>query len=394
MDSSGPKRFRIALILLAMLFRPIFSEAKVTFTGYGDLQMTTHSRAKIYGDDAALAAFSLPEQAVESRGFSIPNVGLFATTNLIDNMDLLMDLTFHQLGQNVGQTTIQYVYLQHSPWDDFTYKAGKITLPFGYYNQNRFYSFQRIELSAPTFQSAILGLPISNFGAGAQKRIQLKSMRVDLDAYTVNGYGFTPSDKTGTKFRAATLVGGITIAGNVSTRNTNPNLAYGTRVNLAQIGGQPIDTGVSYFAGTWDKSGTKWYQLMNAYYHSDMGKLDLLVEYLHMDVTGDQGFVSSVNDTHYQTDGAFMTASYPLWQVRGMPLSPYIGAEAYVTRGHHSGGGQEKLQGYKGGLCLKPIDALRLKLEYAYLYYNLPLVGKGDLKIQAHTVALMLSTVF
>lgn len=394
MDRRTSRRLRTALTLAATALSPAVCTAKVTFTGYGDFQLTGHSRAEVYGAKDALATFSLSAQSLESRGFTIPSIGLFATTSLIDEMDLLMDLTFRQLGQNVGQTAIQYVYLQHSPWDDFTYKAGKITLPFGYYNQNRFYSFQRTELSPPTFQSAILGLPISNFGAGAQKRIQLRSMRVDLDAYAVNGYGFTPSDKTGTKFRAATLVGGVTIAGNVSARNTNPNLAYGARVNLAQVGGRPIETGASYFAGTWDKSGTKWYQLMNAHYRSEVGKLDLLVEYLHMDVSGDQGFVSAVNDTHYQTDGAFMTAAYPLWQVRGKPLSPYVGAETYVTRGHRSDGGQENLQAYKGGLCLKPVDALRLKLEYAYLYYRLPLAGKGDLKIGSHTAALLLSAVF
>src|SRR5207248_2497523 len=131
---------------------------------------------------------------------------------------------------------------------------------------------------------------------------------------------------------------GLSIAGNVGANNNDPNLAYGARINLAQIKGRPIDTGVSYYAGTWDKSGAKWYQLMNVYYHSGISKLDILVEYLHMDVAGDQGFAASVNDTHYETDGAFMTISYPLWHIHDMPLSPYVGVEEYVTRGHHPGG--------------------------------------------------------
>ena len=57
--------------------------AKVAFTGYGNMQMTAHQQARIFGDPPALAAFKLAgSQDVHTRGMNLESVGLFATTSI------------------------------------------------------------------------------------------------------------------------------------------------------------------------------------------------------------------------------------------------------------------------------------------------------------------------
>src|SRR5579862_6120718 len=161
-----------AALLGAAFCCPAPAAAKVQFTGYGDFRLSAFAGTKLFGDAPALAAFNAAPTDTRTRGFSIDSLGIFATTSLKENTDFQMDLTFRQIGNTTGVTTIQYGYLEHRPAPDVTYRAGKITLPIGYFNQNQFYSFQRVELTAPVFVRAILGLPIADVGAGAQKRWQ------------------------------------------------------------------------------------------------------------------------------------------------------------------------------------------------------------------------------
>lgn len=377
---------------LAVLLLPSISGAKIFFTGYGNFQMSAQQSSKIYGDPAALATFKLTDSSVKTRGFTMDSLGFFATTNIKEEMNFLLDLTYRKIGNTTGETRIQYAYLEDIPWEDFRYRLGKITLPFGYYNQNRFYAFQREELSSPVFQSAILGLPIADVGASIQKRYQTRAARIDVDLYGVNGYGGTPSDPK--KFRSATLPGALVLSGNLASSNGNGNIAFGGRLRFAEIAGRQLESGVSYYGGAWDSGGSKYFQMMNVHFHSKVARLDFLAEYLHMDVLGDAGFAASVGDEHWMTDGYFMTMSYPLWQIRDMPLTPFLTSEGYVSRGKHSGGGQERLQSYHAGLCLKPLEAVRVKMEYGFLKYGLPLVGMGDLKLDIHNVLLSLSLAF
>ena len=377
------------LVLASGLQTP--AAAKVTFTGYGNFVMTAQQSVDVYGDAPALAKFATPAQTLKDRGFTIGGLGLFATTNIKEGMDFLLDVTYRQIGSTTKQTSIQYAYLEHVLGDDFSYRAGKITLPFGYYNQNRFYAFQRIELSAPVFQSAVLGLPIADIGAAAHKCFRTSWSRIDADFYAVNGYGSSPNDPT--KFRSATLPGAIVLSNNLAAENNNQNLAFGGRLTAAELGGRDLETGISYYGGPWNSAGTKYFQMLDAHFHGNVARLDVLTEYLHMDVQGDPGFVEAVNDTHYRTDGYFLTASYPLWRIQGKPLTPYAASEGYVTRGHH-GAGQERLQGYRAGLNYKPLDALQIKLEYGLLRYDLPLYGFGDLKLDVHSVLLSLTVTF
>ncbi|MBI3299171.1 MAG: hypothetical protein HYZ75_13465 [Elusimicrobia bacterium] len=386
-------RLRTAALLVAALLKAAAGEAKIVFTGYGNFQMTAHQSTRIHGDAPALAAFKLTETSAKARGFALDSVGLFATTNLKENLDFLVDFTYRKIGSTTGETRIQYAFLEHTPRPDWRYRIGKITLPFGYYNQKRFYSFQRVELSAPIFQSAILGLPISDVGATLQKRFESKAGRVEADVYAVNGYGATPADSK--KFRSATLPGAISLASNLVPSNNNENIALGGRLGLARIAGRDLEAGGSYYGGAWEGGGTsKLFQMANGHVHAGVGGLDFLAEYLHLDVLADPGFAAAVGDSHWTTDGYFMTASYPLWQVRGMPLIPFVSSEGYVTRGVHGGGGQERLQGYRAGLCLLPLENIRVKLEYGYLKYVLPLVGLGDLKLDSHSALLAMTLAF
>ncbi|MBI3289357.1 MAG: hypothetical protein HYZ74_07545 [Elusimicrobia bacterium] len=380
---------RIGLVL-AVLF-PHSAVAKVVFTGYGNFQMQPHAWARIHGDAPALSKLALADAEVEGRGFTLDSIGLFAAANLKEGMDFLVDFSYRQIGSTTKETRIQYAYLEHMPWQDFTYRLGKFTLPFGYYNQNRFYSFQRVELSPPVFQSAILGLPISDVGASAQRRFQTRFARVNAELYAVNGYGASAADAK--KFRSATLPGSLTLAANLAPSNNNPNLAFGGRLAAAELGGRNVETGVSYYGGPWNSAGTKYFQMGNVHVHALSSSWDFLAEYLHLDVQGDPGFIEVLDDTHWRTDGYFLTAAHPGPRVRDMPLTPYVSAEGYVSRGHH-GAGQERLQGYRAGLTLQPMGQIQVKAEYGFLTYALPLRGLGDLKLDVHNVLLGLTLTF
>ncbi|MBI3553345.1 MAG: hypothetical protein HY077_12695 [Elusimicrobia bacterium] len=372
---------------------PAITEAKIQFTGYGDFQATAHTGARIYGSPPALATFKINDAtSVHSRGFNVNNVGLFATTNLRENMNFLVDLTYRQIANTVKEIRVQYAYLEHFLPNDYSYRAGKITLPFGYYNQNRFYAFQRVELTAPVFQSAILGLPIADVGASGQKRFPTQAARIDVDVYAVNGYGGLAADPQ--KFRSPTLPGALAVSGNLAAADKNGKPGFGGRVTFAEIAGRKIETGVSYYVDAWNPAGSKYFQMWNGHFHAIVDRLDLVAEYLHLDVSGDAGFAAAVGDTHWKTDGYFATVSYPLWKIQDMPLTPFASSEWTYSRGHHNGGGQEKLSGYRAGLALQPWDMVRVKLEYGFLNYVLPLSGQGDLRLDIHSVIMGLVVTF
>lgn len=386
-------RQRSAATLAFLLVSCAPVHAKVVFTGYGNLQFAPATAARIYGDAPALARLGLSGTNIDARGFTIDSIGLFATTQIKDDMDFLVDFTYRQIGNTTKETRIQYAYLEHALRPDFVYRLGKITLPFGYYNQNRFYPFQRVELTAPVFQSQILGLPIADVGATAQKAWETPAARLTVDVYTVNGYGASAANSS--VFRSATLPGALTLSSNLAPSNNNPNLAFGGRVAATRIAGHPLETGVSYYGGPWNSAGTKMFQMGNVHVHAvAASKLDLLAEYLRLDVQGDPGFASAVGATHWRTDGYFLTASCPAWRVAQTPLTPYLMAEGYVSRGVGGNGGQERLQSYRTGISAKPLESVQVKLEYGFTKYVLPLVGLGDLKLDVHNVLASLTLTF
>ncbi len=380
-----------ALAVLAGLRTP--AVAKVVFTGYGNIQMTAHSQYKIFGDPAALSALGLPGiRDAHTRGFNIESLGLFATTNLREDMDFLVDFTYRQIGNTTGETRLQYAYLEYRPREDVTGRVGKILLPFGFYNHKRFYPFQRIELTAPLFQRTILGLPIAHLGADVQKRFQTTWSRIEVDFYGVNGYGATPSNPN--QFRSPTLPGGLILSNNVGATNNNGDVAFGGRINFAELAGKDMETGASYYRGAWDGSGKHFLQLINTHFHGNLSRLDVVAEYLHMDVEEDSGFAAAVGEKHWMTDGGFLVMSYPLWKIREMPLSPFVAAEYTVSHGKERRGDQEKMAGYRAGLTLQAMESVRIKLEASYLNYILPIYGAGKLKLELYSAVLGLVVSF
>ena len=125
-------------------------------------------------------------------------------------------------------------------------QAGRITLPFGYYNSRRFYPFQRVELTAPIYISSILGLPIADAGAALSRRFDLGSdWGVDVRAYGVNGYGGVAGSSVA--LRNPALPGGLGMSGNLGAGNNNKDIAVGGQVALSRDGVGEV--GTSYYRG-------------------------------------------------------------------------------------------------------------------------------------------------
>lgn len=375
----------IRVLLSVALLVPSAASAKVLFTGYGELRMNAHTPYRIHGAPAALTALNIGDDARHhARGFAIENLGLFATTSMTDKLDFKVDFTYRQLGTTVGQVRVQYAYLEHAVSETFSYRLGKVLLPFNYYNRKRFYPFQRVELQAPFFLNSILGLPMASIGADAETRVNTGLGRLDFDVYAVNGYGANSTNAN--VFRNPTIPGGAGIANNLAATNNNASIAGGARARLVRDSGS--EAGLSYYGGAWDSGGSKMLQLFGAHARAHFLGLEVLTELLHMDVSGDGGFAASIEDTHWMTSGYLATVSREGWKVKEMPLTPYVAAEGYVSRGHNDVGRQERLQAYRGGAQLMPLENVQVKAEYGYLRYALPFGASGDVKLWAHQAQL------
>lgn len=377
---------RLALAALAAL-APAAASAKVTFTGYADLRYTPGLDLKITGQPATLSSFSLSEGEQFTRSFSANAIGLFATTELQEDLDFRMDLTFRAIGETVGQTRIQYAYLNWAPWADTTLRAGKITLPFGYYNENKFYGFQRYGITPPIFQTGILGLPIADWGASAAQRLPLGWASLEAAAYTVNGYGHVGTSKN--SLRSASLPGGLVLANNFRSADNNHKPAVGGRLRLIEIAGGSNEVGASYYAGNWDDSGLEPMYLAGAHARVGAAGFELLVEALHLAVRGDQGFAPSIGAQNWTTDGGFATLNYADFKVKGKALVPHVQYELYRTRPNDGGTDREVVRSWAAGLSYQAHAQLRLKAECLYLIYVVPDASRnGNLRLGADGVTL------
>ncbi len=342
--------------------------AKIAFTGYGNALVTADSQFKLRGPAAALGA--TPEGNLVSRGFRLDAVGLFATTKVSEDADFLVDLTFRNIGSTVGQTRIQYAYLDAAlPWWDLRVHAGRVTIPFNYYNTRRFYPFQRVELSAPFYAGSILGLPIADAGAVLMRRFDLSDgWGLDARAYAVNGYG-SVTGSTGA-LRSPNLPGGLALSANLGAGNNNKDIALGGQVAVSRVGAGEV--GASYYRGAWDRENRRILQLAGAHAYWTPGEFDLLAEYLHIHASGDEGMAPSLRSTSWVTHGAFVTASHPLFRVGGRRVVGWGHFENYHTGRASGGSGREVLRSYSGGLNMAANENLTLKVEALYLYYVIP----------------------
>lgn len=359
------------------------AEARVAFTGYGDLRFNAGTRARLYGDAAALTALGISDTRLEARGFQAEAVGLFAATELKEDLQFLMDVTYRDVGAEVGRVQVQYAYLDYVPREGTTLRGGKLTLPLGYYNENRFYGFRRYPVGAPFFQSGILGLPIADWGVTASHKVPLESLTVEMTAFSVNGYGHSGS--AGDSFRRPTVPGALAVSGNLRPSDNNHKQSFGGRLAFRELGGTDTETGFSYYRGEWNAAGTQPLQMMFAHVHAARWGFDVLWEALQLDVKGDQGFAAAVGSPDWRTRGHAATVSYEAAKLWGKTVAPYLQAEDYGTRASGGGSAEEKLRAASAGAALLVLDNLRLKAEYQRLYYRLPFAALGSsVRIDAH----------
>lgn len=375
------KTYRRRILLAALLScLPPGAEAKVLFTGYGDLRYSTGLRAKISGEPATLKAFSLQEGGLVSRSFSADTIGLFASTEVQEDLQFLMDLSFKSIGNNVGLLKLQYAYLHWTPREHSTLDGGRVTIPFGYLNENRFYAFQRYTISPPVFPAGILGLPISDWGVTGRQRFPLSHAAVEASAYMVNGYGNQGTNKTG--LRVSTLPGGLALSSNLAAADNNHKPSVGGRLSLKDIGGAQVETGASYFWGYWDKSGLEPMGMAGLHAHANAGGWDVLAEYLHLAVRGDQGFAASIGGENWTTTGGFVTVSYDKLKVKGKTVAPFAQSEFYRTRPNNGGTDREVMRSASGGVAVRGNEHLLFKAEVLHLIYVLPDAKRsGSLRI-------------
>lgn len=365
--------------------------AKVAFTGYGDFRLTPES---VYTLDIP-ASFPLPAGTpvgrLEARGAAFDAVGMFATSSLSDDMDFLLDLTYRDIGYTAKTLRIQYAFLEYRPAPATTLRAGKVTLPFGYLNQNLFYPFQHPAVTSPVFASNFLGLPIADLGVTVRQNVTTGPVTTRLIGYVVNGYGPVPGSRT--SFRNLALPGGLTMAGNLGSGNANKKPAGGGRLAVFPTSEPASEAGVSLYAGHWDAAGKRMLVMANAHARAVVGRVTVLGEYLHLDVEDDQGFKATMGGADWHTDGFFSTLEVggPVLFGKG-PVTPWVRYEQYRSRAT-GGTGRERLTGAAGGAGWQMQEHVSLKLEASWLDYRVP-AGTGDLSIRGMSYVAGLSVTY
>lgn len=383
-------RWVAAVLAAAALSAP--AGAKVVFTGYGDFRATPQGRFRIDGPPAFLSTLGLGPEQIETRSNTISALGLFATTSISENAKFQMDLTFRNIGATAKTTAIQYAYVDYAAYGaDALF--GKITLPFGYYNQNRFYPFQRPSITAPVFQNAILGVPIADVGATVGRPFEIGDAVIKADVYVINGYGALPGSTS--TFRSASVPSGaLTIANNISGTSSNHRYAFGGRLDVSHKRFEDSSVGVSYYHGEWDPAGRNLFQMANAHVHARAAGFELLAEYLFLNAMGDQGMIQNFGSPAWRTDGFFAELDYDRVSAWGKPVTPWVRWEEYRSHASGADGGREKLEGVSGGFSVRLQDQVLVKTEGSYLNYHLPFVAANDLVIEGASLQLGLAVTF
>lgn len=363
--------------------------SKVSFTGYGNFLFTADANLRIFAPASLLAGS--PEGTFRARGFSTDALGLFAATPVGEEADFLMDVSYRGIGRTVRELRVQYAYLDTAlPWAGMRLQVGKVTLPLGYYNTRRFYPFQRVELSAPIFQSGILGLPIADAGGGLSYQGEAADLGFDVRLFGVNGYGSVPTSTA--SFRNSSLPGGLAVSNNLGSGNNNRDVAVGGQVALSRSGGW--ETGLSYYRGAWDRSGERLFQLFGTHVHWTPGKFDVLLEGLHLKADGDEGMRQAFGRDDWETDGGFLSVSRPVGTVYAVPLSLYGRGELYDSSARDGTGGHEVLRSAAAGFSARVSDWVTWKGEYLWLDYRMPAAKAKALQLMGYTAQFGLVVTF
>lgn len=360
--------------------------AKVVFTGYGDLRAVPASQAKIGGEPAALAFFGLTDRKIDAHNFQVASVGLFASTTFGEKFSFDADLTYRNLRFTATDIRTQYAFLEYEHSETLRFRAGKITLPFGYYNEHHFYPFQRESISNPIFQGGILGLPIADIGADVRKTFVTDAFRLNLALYGVNGYG-NVTGAAGSLRQPSAL--GLVLANSLTATNNNEEISFGGQIELEEILGRHLRAGISAYTGPWDPNGRNNFTMANAHIGYEVGRLRLEAEGLWMEANGDQGFHQALGVTDWRTTGFFVEGTYHLMDFREMPV--HVFGRFEQTRTEPDAGGsiaREYLRGINAGASLRVNENLTLKGEVADIDYDIPVRSSGILILDARSATI------
>lgn len=382
-----PRPVALSLCLCALAAAaPV--QAKVSFTGYGHFLFTPDANLRLSVPTSLVPG---AEAGVfRARGFATESLGLFAATPVGEDADFLMDVSYRGVGGTVRDLRVQYAYLETPlPWG-LRLQAGKVTLPLGYFNTRRFYPFQRVELTAPLFQSVALGLPIADTGGIVSYHGESSELDLDVRLFGVNGYGSVPASTA--SFRNPALAGGLEISNNLGAGNNNRDVAVGGQVALSQAASW--EYGISYYRGAWDRSGERLFQLSGSHLHWTPGRFDVLLEYLRLSVDGDQGMHRAFDREDWALDGGFVTLSAPIGTPFGRPLKGYLRGEFYDGSARDGTGGHELLRSGAAGFAFKESDWITWKGEYLWLDYRVPSTSSTTLQLMGYVARLALVVTF
>ncbi len=374
------------------LCAPAQVSAKVIFTGYADLRFVPYGETVLSVAPALQTAFKIPENRVKDRGFTLDSIGFFASTYFNDQLGFSTDITYRQIGYKTNEIRLQYAYLFYDHPSRFSVHAGKITLPFGYYNQHYFYPFQRKSVSPPVFQSAILGLPIGDAGVKFVQKLGAEPFGVELSAYAINGYG--SSDAAGTSFRPGLgATNALVVANNLNATNDNGDLAYGENITFKLFRNESVKLGSNLYYGPWSKDGQRDLLMVTGYGAAELGRFDFLAEYLYTKTENDNGVIGFYGIPDWESNGFFVESSYLLYKNEQKTLHAFAGAEYTQAEGNRGGSGKEILRNYKAGAAFKLNDFVTLKTELSRLEYAIPIQLGGsaqNLSIDRNGIALNL----
>lgn len=378
-------------ILLALLAAVPPAGAKVVFTGYADFRVTPESTVGFVLPPGLAPGLAVGSSRIETRTATLDSLGLFAATSLNENSEFLFDATYRDIGYATRTIRLQYAYYRRSIGEHLVVRAGKLTLPFGYVNERRFYSFQQPSVTAPVFLSGILGLPIADLGVSAEQALPAGPVSVRVAGFAVNGYGPVPGSRT--SFRSLALPGGLTIANNLGTTDANKKPAGGGRVRILHEGAPDAEVGGSFYAGHWDAAGRRLLRMTNGHAYAAWGPVDALAEYLNLLVGDDAGFAASLGGPNWRTDGGFVMLRARELTLGDRALTPWARVEDYRSRsaGHPA---RESMRGYAGGVAWDVEPGVTVKAEANQLRYAVPYPSAGLIKLDIVSYVLGLAVSF
>jgi hypothetical protein len=232
---------------------------------------------------------------------------------------------------------------------------------------------------------------MTDIGATAGKTFDAGDLAIRTDVFAINGFGAVPGSTT--SLRNAGLPGGLTLANDVGSTNSNHRIAVGGRVDLSHAELENSSVGASYYRGEWGPNGDLL-QLGDVHLHLSGLGFDWLTEYQQLSAKGDEGLLQNFGSRSWRTDGFFSELDYDGLVLRGKKTTPWIRFEDYATRAFGGGSDHEALWEAATGVAVHLNENLIAKVEGDALSYRLPYRGLGSLTLKGYLVQAGLTVTF